>query len=336
MKTSRLIGTVETHTGGEPFRIITSGAPHIPGKTILERRAWLQENADEIRRAVMLEPRGHADMYGGLLTEPVSEGADLGIIFMQNLDYSPHCGHGVIALATAAVELGWVARTAPETRVGIDAPCGFIEAFVEWDGEHTGGVRFVNVPSFIWQRDVSVETPSFGTVTGDIAYGGAFYFYTDGAPFGFQVRESEADRLKDFGMEIKDALNAEHQVVHPEHPEISGVYGTIVSGPPRKAGSTQANACVYADRELDRSPTGSGTAGRTAQLYLKDELSQDDTFVNESIIGSVFESRVLSETRVGDHDAVIPEIRGSAFICGFANWILDDRDPLTHGFSLTR
>ena len=144
MKTSHLLSTVESHTGGEPFRIITSGAPRIPGKTILERCAWMQENADEIRRAIMLEPRGHGDMYGGLLTEPVSDGADLGVIFMQNVDYSPHCGHGVIALATAAVELGWVDRAIPETRVGIDAPCGFIEAFVEWDGTHVAGVRFVN------------------------------------------------------------------------------------------------------------------------------------------------------------------------------------------------
>ena len=174
VKTSRLITTVETHTAGEPFRIITSGTPRVPGATILERSAWLQENADEIRRAMMLEPRGHGDMYGGLLTEPVSDGADLGIIFMQNVDYSPHCGHGVIALATAAVELGWVERVSPETRVGIDAPCGFIEAFVEYDGTDVGAVRFVNVPSFIWQEDISVDTSSFGTVTGDIAYEARF------------------------------------------------------------------------------------------------------------------------------------------------------------------
>jgi trans-L-3-hydroxyproline dehydratase len=336
MKTSKFLSTVETHTGGEPFRIITSGAPRIPGKTILERCAWMQENADDIRRALMLEPRGHGDMYGGLLTEPVSDGADLGVIFMQNVDYSPHCGHGVIALATAAVELGWVERAIPETRVGIDAPCGFIEAFVEWDGTHVAGVRFVNVPSFIWKQDVSIDTPSFGTVTGDIAYGGAFYFYTDGSPFGLTIREQDADRLKDFGMEVKDALNTKFTVVHPEQPEIRGVYGTIVSGAPRHSGSTQANACIYADRELDRSPTGSGTAGRTAQLYLQNKLSRDEVFINESIIGSIFESRVLSETRVGDHDAVVPEIRGNAFVCGFANWVLDDRDPLIRGFAITR
>jgi proline racemase len=336
VQTNRLLTTVEAHTAGEPFRIITSGAPRVPGKTILERIAWLQDNADEIRRAMMLEPRGHADMYGGLVTEAVSEDADLGIIFMQNVDYSPHCGHGVIALATAAVDLGWVERESPETRVGIDAPCGFIEAFVEWDGAEVGAVRFVNVPSFIWQQDVTIETPSYGEVTGDIAYGGAFYFYTDGAPFGLTIREPDADRLKDFGMEVKDALNAKLTVVHPEYPEIRGVYGTMICGAPRHAGSTQANACVYADRELDRSPTGSGTAGRVAQLYLKNELAADGVLVNESFIGSRFEGRVLSETQVGDFRAVVPEIRGRAFVYGFANWIVDRRDPLTFGFSVTR
>jgi trans-L-3-hydroxyproline dehydratase len=336
MKTSRLITTVETHTAGEPFRIITSGAPRVPGKTILERGAWLQENGDHIRQAMMLEPRGHADMYGGLLTEPIGDGADFGIIFMQNVDYSPHCGHGVIALATAAVELGWVERKSPETRVGIDAPCGFIEAFVEWSGNETGSVRFVNVPSFIWQEDVTVDTKSYGKVTGDIAYGGAFYFYTDGETHGLTIREADAERLKDFGMEVKDALNRMLTVVHPEFPEIRGVYGTVISGPPRHSDSTQANACVYADRELDRSPTGSGTAGRVALLYLQNKLPQNGVLTNESVIGSTFEGRVLSEARVGDRAAVVPEIRGRAFVLGLANWIFNDSDPLSRGFSVTR
>ena len=215
-------------------------------------------------------------------------------------------------------------------------PAGFIEAFVEWDGTHVAGVRFVNVPSFIWKEDVSIDTPSFGAVTGDIAYGGAFYFYTDGSPFGLAIREQNADRLKDIGMEVKDAVNAKYEIVHPEQPEIRELYGTIISGAARHSGSTQANACIYADRELDRSPTGSGTAGRTAQLYLQNKLARDEVFINESIIGSIFESRILTETRVGDYEAVVPEIRGNAFICGFANWVLDDRDPLTLGFSITR
>jgi proline racemase len=234
----------------------------------VERRAWVREHADNIRQALMFEPRGHADMYGGYLTPPVSPTADFGIIFLHNEGYSDHCGHGVIALATAAVELGWVQRESPETRVGIDAPCGFIEAFVKWDGMHANGVRFINVPSFIYRRDVSVETPTYGTVTGDIAFGGAFYFYTDGAPHGLAIRESSVDALKQFGAEVKIAANRAFPLVHPEIPEINHIYGTIIHGAPRFPGSTQANCCIFADREVDRSPTGSGTAGRVAQLCM--------------------------------------------------------------------
>ncbi|WP_312126795.1 trans-3-hydroxy-L-proline dehydratase [Pseudomonas sp.] len=332
MQVTRSINTVEVHTGGEPFRIITSGLPRLSGRTIVERRAWVREHADDIRKALMFEPRGHADMYGGYLTEPVSPGADFGIIFLHNEGYSDHCGHGVIALATAAVELGWVERTSPETRVGIDAPCGFIEAFVKWDGLHANGVRFINVPSFIFKRDVTVETPTFGAVTGDIAYGGAFYFYASGQPYGLEIKESLIEELKSFGAEVKAAANAEFPVVHPEIPEINHIYGTIIDGLPRHTGSTQANCCVFADREVDRSPTGSGTGGRVAQLYLKGELGRDDVLINESVIGSVFSARVVSETQVGSYPAVIPEVSGSAYICGFCNWIIDDRDPQKYGF----
>jgi len=334
MNPTRYIDTVEMHTAGEPFRIVTHGIPRIPGAGILERRSWLQHNADHYRRELMLEPRGHADMYGGFVTEPVSETADLGVIFMQNVDYSPHCGHGIIALATAAVELGWVDRTVPETRVGIDAPCGFIEAFVSWDGRDVGGVRFVNVPSFVWMLDACVDTPSFGTVTGDIAYGGAFYFYVDGADHGLGIHDVRIETLKNFGMEVLEAANARYTVVHPALTDIAGVYGTIITGAPTHPGSTQSNACIFADRELDRSPTGSGTAGRVAQLHARRQLAVGDVLVNESIIGSVFTGRILAETQLGELAAVVPEISGEAYICGFGQWVVDERDSLTHGYQL--
>ena len=332
MQITRTISTVEVHTGGEPFRIVTSGVPRMPGHSIVERRAWLRENADDIRKALMFEPRGHADMYGAYLTTPVSQAADFGVIFMHNEGYSDHCGHGVIALATAAVELGWVERRVPETRVGIDAPCGFIEAFVRWDGQHADGVRFVNVPSFIFKRDVTVQTPTWGAVTGDIAYGGAFYFYTSGQPRGLEIRESWIEALKQFGAEGEQAANNGVPGVHPDIPEINHIYGTIIDGAPRHPGSTQANCCVFADREVDRSPTGSGTAGRVAQLYLRGQLGLGESIVNESVIGTAFEARVLEETRVGAFQAVIPEVSGNAHVCGFANWVLDARDPLRNGF----
>ncbi|MFM0565731.1 trans-3-hydroxy-L-proline dehydratase [Paraburkholderia sediminicola] len=332
MKISRSISTVEVHTSGEPFRVVTNGLPRAKGSTIMQHRTWMKENADDIRRALMFEPRGHVDMYGGYLTEPVSPSADFGVIFVHNEGYSDHCGHGVIAIATVAVELGWVERTVPETRVGIDAPCGFIETFVSYDGEHAGPVRFVNVPSFIWKRDVSVLTPSFGSMTGDIAYGEAFYFYVDGAPFGLEIREDAVEKLIAFGSEVKAAANAAYSVAHPEIPEIDHIYGTVIANAPRHPGSTQANCIIFADREVDRSPSGSGTAGRVAQLYQRGQLAPDSTLINESILGTAFTGRVLRETHVGDLPAVIPQIQGNAHVCGFANWIIDERDPLSKGF----
>jgi proline racemase len=332
MPLDQTITTIEMHTAGEPFRIVTSGFPRAPGARIVDRRAWLQTHADHLRRALILEPRGHADMYAGILTEPVTPGADLGVIFAHNEGYSDHCGHGTIALATAAVQLGWVARTVPETRVGIDAPCGFIEAFVAWDGERVGAVRFINVPSFLLMQDVDVQTPSFGRVVGDIAYGGAFYFYTPGAPHGLSIVEAEVERLIRFGAEVKAAANVRYPVAHPDIPEINHIYGTIIDGAPRHAGSSQSNCCVFADREVDRSPTGSGTAGRIAQLHARGRLASGAVLVNESIIGSIFTGRVVGEARVGPHPAVIPEISGEAHLMGMATWILDPRDPLRHGF----
>jgi trans-L-3-hydroxyproline dehydratase len=332
MKYERMIQTVETHTGGEPFRIVTSGLPRFPGATIVQRRAWIRENLDDVRRALIFEPRGHADMYAGYLTDPVSQGADFGVVFVHNEGYSDHCGHGVIALATAAVELGWVTRAQPETRVGIDAPCGFIEAFVGWDGERAGDVRFVNVPSFLVARDVSVETPGFGRVIGDIAFGGAFYFYTDAAPHGLVIDESDIEQLIRFGAEVKTAANAAYPVAHPLIPELNHIYGTIINGAPRHPDSNQANCCIFADRQVDRSPTGSGTAGRIAQLVARGQLDLNASFQNESVIGTIMRGRALSRTKVGGHDAVIPEVSGRASIHGFASWVLDERDPLKNGF----
>jgi proline racemase len=328
----RTITTVETHTGGEPFRIVTGGLPRLPGATIVQRRAWAEQNIDSVRTALMLEPRGHPDMYGGYLTEPVSPAADFGVIFVHNQGYSDHCGHGVIALATAAVQLGWVVRGEPETRVGIDAPCGFIEAWVRWDGKRASEARFVNVPSYVWRAGVSVETPGFGVVSGDIAFGGAFYVYVDGREYGLEIRPSQVDALVRFGAEVTEAANLAFQVVHPRIPELNHVYGTIVTGAPIGVGSTQANCCVFADRQVDRSATGSGTAGLVALRHAQGLLPVGETLVNESIIGTRMTGRVLETLTFEGLAAVVPEISGNAHILGFAEWCLDPEDVVGAGF----
>ena len=332
MQIERMLRTVEVHTGGEPFRIVVSGLPRFPGATIVQRRDWVKNNIDELRQALIFEPRGHADMYAGYLTEPVSPDADFGVIFVHNEGYSDHCGDGVIALATAAVEFGWVLRAEPETRVGIDAPCGFIEAFVSWDGQRAASVRFVNVPSFLVHADAAVNTPSFGRVTGDIAFGGAFYFYTDGRPHGLAIRRDNAEALIRFGAEVKAAANATYPVAHPEIAELNHIYGTIIDGDPHDPAATQANACIFANRQLDRSPTGSGTAGRIALLYAKGLIGPSEVLINESVIGTIMTARVLRELRLGAFDAVVPEVSGSAHVYGEATWMLDRHDPMRHGF----
>jgi len=334
MQFNRIYSTIESHAAGEPLRIVTGGVPQIQGATMLERRRWAQEHLDHVRRALMHEPRGHVDMYGCYITPPVTPEADLGVIFMHNEGYSTMCGHGVIALAAVAVATGMIASTIPETRVGMDTPAGFVEAFVEWDGQQTGRTRFRNVPSFLYRQDLTVETPSFGPLTVDVAFGGAFYAYLDAAQAGLTVQPSKYRALVQLGDEVKHAVEAAIQVVHPLEPELHGIYGTIIDGPPPQPGADQANVCIFADREVDRSPTGTGTAGRVAQLYARGQLKIGQSFVNESIIGTHFVGRVLEETTVGDLPAVIPEIAGQGYIVGFAQWLVDPNDPVAEGFFL--
>ncbi len=334
MNFTRAYTTIDAHSAGEPLRIVTAGVPRIPGKTILEKRSYAKEHLDHIRKTLMWEPRGHADMYGAYLTEPVSENADMGVIFMHNEGYSDMCGHGIIALATVAVAQGLVTTTTPETRVGIDSPAGFVEAFVQWDGQKVGTVRFRNVPSFLYKKDVPIQTPSFGELIVDIAFGGAFYAYLNEDDAEFKVHPDNYRTLILLGDEVKKAVTATTQIQHPLIPELNALYGTIVDGKPRHAGSTQSNVCVFADREVDRSPTGTGTAGRVAQLYARGKLKRGEILINESIIGTTFTGKVLEETKVGEFAAVIPEISGRAFITGFNQWVVDPEDPVAEGFFL--
>ncbi len=334
MEFKRIYSSIDTHTAGEPLRIVTAGIPRIPGNTILEKRQWVREHLDDVRRALIWEPRGHADMYGAYMTEPVSAEADLGVIFMHNEGYSDMCGHGIIALATVAVAQGLVKTSTPETRVGIDSPAGFIEAFVAWDGQRVGEVRFVNVPSFLYQKDLSVSTPSFGDLTVDIAFGGAFYAYLNCAALGLKVQPDYYRKLIQAGDEIKQAVIQQSHIQHPLIPELNQLYGTIIDGAPLNPGSTQANICIFADREVDRSPTGTGTAGRVAQLYARGQLALGQEIINDSIISSSFRGKATSETQVGNYPAIIPEISGRAHIMGLNQWLIDPEDKLGQGFLL--
>jgi proline racemase len=339
MEFTRTYTTIDAHTAGEPLRIITSGLPFIPGATILERRRYVREHLDNVRQTLMLEPRGHADMYGAILTPPVSSGADFGVIFLHNEGYSSMCGHGVIALATVAVATGMVVAKIGETRVGMDTPAGFVEAFIEWDGRNVGRVRFRNVPSFVYRSNLEIQTASFGKLLVDVVFGGAFYAYLNAAQASLEVRPSDYANLIKLGHEVKHAVEAVCEVVHPLEPELRGIYGAMIDGQAfssseNSAEIRQSNVCVFADRQVDRSPTGTGTAGRVAQLFSQGKLAMGQTLINESIVGTAFEGRVLEKTRVADFPAVIPEVSGRASITGYHTFVVDVDDPLPNGFFL--
>ncbi|KAF3997810.1 trans-3-hydroxy-L-proline dehydratase [Glaciimonas immobilis] len=330
----RTIHTVDAHTGGEPLRIVISGLPPVPGETILARRSWLQANRDDLRLFLMNEPRGHADMYGAYLLPAVTPQADFGVIFIHNEGYSDMCGHGIIALGKVLVELNHVERMIPLTRIGFDTPAGFIEAQVEWDGTRVGNVTFRNVPAFIYQRDVEVDTPSFGKIIGDIVFGGAFYFYINADQANVQIKPEQVRTLIQLGAETKAAVKAVINIQHPIDVGLNTLYGTIVDGAPNDPRADQANVCIFADREVDRSPTGTGTSGRAAQLFLRGKLALNQPLINESIVGSCFSVRVTGTTKVGEFDAAMTEVTGNAHIMSFNQWVLEETDPFPQGFFL--
>lgn len=329
------ITSLDVHAAGEPLRIITSGAPVILGATMLERRRWLLAHADHVRRALMWEPRGHFNMYGCIVTPPVSADADAGVLFLHNEGYSTMCGHGVIALVTALVETGTLPARGAATPVALDTPAGLVRATAHVDADgRVGRVSFVNVPSFVYARDVAVALAEAGPVRVDIAFGGAFYAIVPAERVGLRVAPEETERLVAVAEEIKRAVNASLRIQHPDEPDLGFLYGTILTGPPEDPAHHSRNICVFASAEVDRSPTGTGVSARLALHAARGEIGEGDEIVVESILGaaSAFGGRVVGRTAVGPHAAVLPEVSGTAFITGRHEFLLDPRDPLGAGF----
>ena len=328
------ITTLDAHTGGEPFRIITGGLPELAGDTILARRRTMIENHDAIRTALMWEPRGHADMYGCIVTPPVSEHADFGVLFLHNEGYSSMCGHGIIAMTTVAVETGMVPVVEPVTTVRIDAPAGLITAQARVEDGRVQRVRFHNVPSFVLALDRTVEVPGIGPVRYDVAYGGAFYAFVEAADLGVSTTPGDFSRLIERGMAVKRAVMAAGPITHPFEADLSFLYGTIIVGPPHAAGAHSSNVCIFAEGEVDRSPTGTGVSARLALHHARNEIGINDPIVIESILGTRFTGRVVETTTFGSHAAVIPEVEGRAWITGRSEFLMDPEDPLKDGFIL--
>lgn len=331
------IQTIDMHTGGEPLRVILDGFPELKGSSVLEYRRDCRDNHDHLRTALMFEPRGHADMYGCILTPPNDKEGDFGIIFLHNEGYSTMCGHAIIAISTLAVEMNWIDVAEGDNILKIDAPCGRITSYVHVKNGEVTGVRFHCVPSFVVGLDRTVEVPGLGTVIYDLAYGGAFYAYVDmdKHTFDFDLKSESYSALIDTGMAIKGAvMSLDKEVVHPFEEDLSFLYGTIFIGTSEDPELDSRNVCIFAEGEVDRSPTGSGVAGRMAIHYTRNQIGINETMAIESITGSVFKGSVVSETDYGPFKAVIPQVEGTAHITGMHTFVIDPKDPMKNGFIL--
>jgi len=331
----RPVRTVDYHTAGEPFRIVTAGVPELEGRRILDRRRWAKENIDEVRRLLVNEPRGHADMYGCFVTPPDDDWADLGVVFFHNEGYSTACGHGTIALVTWAIDSGRIEAQpgASSVSVTVDVPSGRLvcQARLDPDGK-VEAVRFRNVPSFVFARGVTVRT-SRGPITVDIAFGGAFYASLEASAVGLTLTRTDLPQLIALQRELRPALERSLEVVHPAERDLAGIYGVIFWE--RLGPAEQRNVTVFADGEIDRSPCGSGTSARLAVLHDRAELAIGETFRHRSLVDSEFEAWIVDVgPAVGRHASVITEVEGSAYRTGESMFSLDPRDPLGTGFLL--
>jgi trans-L-3-hydroxyproline dehydratase len=324
------IKTLDMHTGGEPLRVITSGLPPIEGRTVLEKRRYFREHYDHLRTGLMFEPRGHADMYGAIVTE--SESADLDVFFLHNEGYSTMCGHAIIALTKLAVETGRVRAAGGEAHLTINVPAGTVQARAVVSDGKALAVSFRNVPSFVYLRNERVDVPGIGSVRFDLAYGGAFYAIVAAEPLGLALTASEYNRVIDVGRRIKTAVMSQFPVEHPFERDLSFLYGTLFTGPASDPRNHSRNVTVFAEGEVDRSATGSGVSARAAVHHANGELHGAEEITIESILGSTMSVRVVDTVKFGPYDAVIPEVSGTACYTGRHEFWFDPADPLRHGF----
>jgi proline racemase len=331
------ITTVDAHTEGEPFRIITGGFPDLPGDTMLARRSYAKEHYDDLRKALMWEPRGHADMYGCIVTSPVTSEACAGTLFMHNEGFSTMCGHGIIGFTTVALETGMFPMVEPETTLKIDTPAGLVTARGRVEAGRVKSVYFQNVPSFVMELDAVVDAPGLGRVNYDLAFGGAFYAYVQAEDLGLTCAPEDYRRLIEAGLALKHAVMASRAVTHPFDKDLSFLYGVIFIGPASDANHHSRNVCVFAEGAVDRSPTGTGVSGRLAIHYARGEIGTGEPITIESIIGSKFTGRVTQTETFGPYSAVIPEVEGTARITGRHEFLIDPadlEDELRYGFLL--
>jgi len=327
-----VIRTIDVHVAGEPLRVVVEGLPPIPGDDMLAKRRYAQANLDTVRRRLMLEPRGHADMYGAIPTEPVAGGSDCGVLFLHNEGFSTMCGHGIIGLTKVVLETGMVSDGEGPSTVRIDTPAGLVTARATREGGTVRHVSFENVPSFVYERGIEVDLAGVGRTICDIAFGGAYYAFCDAADLGLSLTPSAHDRLVETGRQVKQAVLAQLSIDDPVAPDLGFLYGVIFTGPPADEGHHSRHVCVFADGEVDRSPTGTGVSARAALLHEAGRLAEGEAIHIESILGTCFSVAVARSSRVAGFPAVIPEVSGEAYVTGTSEFFVDPGDPLDEGF----
>ena len=331
----KYINCIDAHTAGEPLRIITSGFPSIPGETMLEKRDYVKNNLDDLRKLIMLEPRGHNDMYGCIITSPTTSDGDFGVLFTHNDGLSTMCGHGIIAVTKVVARTGFI-QLNDKKKIKIDTPAGRIIANINYEDEDIESISFLNVPSFVYKDNVKLNLGEIGNITVDIVYGGAFYAFVESKLLDVKINPNNAKRLTELGMIIKNKIMDKMIVKHPIKKDISGIYGTIITDPLEIKNNDviSKNVCIFADGQVDRSPTGTGTSARVALLQQKGNLDIDKILINKSIIETIFEGKIVKNTKIDNFSGVIPEIKGNAYITGFNNLVLENNDRLSSGFKI--
>jgi len=328
---SRLV-VIDSHAGGEPFRVVVDGLPEIPGDTVLARRSHAIAHLDHLRKALMWEPRGHADMYGGWVGPPVSQGSDLSVLFLHNEGFSTMCGHGIIALTKVVFDTGIIGADTGAPTLRIDTPAGRVTARATLRDGLVERVSFINVPSYVVDLDAEVNVPGLGPVPYDLAFGGAFYAYVDAGRIGVEMGDHTG--LVAAGRAIKREVIASRHITHPDADDLAFLYGTIFTGDSVDPANHSRHVCVFADGEVDRSPTGTGVSGRLAILHARGQVGLDQPIRIESIVGSVFSGRIVGAATVGAFKAVLPEVTGTAHILGRSEFWFDPADSLGTGFLL--
>jgi proline racemase len=333
---SRLvINAVDSHTEGMPTRVVTSGTGELPGATMAERRLHLMNERDDLRTLLMYEPRGHSAMSGAILQRATRPDADFGVVFIEVSGCLPMCGHGTMGTATVLVETGMVAVKEPVTVIRLDTPAGLVEATVEVEGGRARGVTIRNVPAYLHLRDAVVKVPPIGEVTLDLAWGGNFYAIVPAASVGLAVEPSLHDELIRAGLAIMAAVNEQLEFAHPEQHWVDSCQHVLFTGPGDGEVSGRGAVAIHPGW-LDRSPCGTGTCARMAQLHARGQLGLGEDYVHASVLGTRFRGRLLGETKVGGFDAVVPTVRGRAWVTGLASYLLDPDDPFPAGFLLGR